>query len=306
MVLVSYLSRCHHYLVALRPWSFSASSTPVLLGTVLAYKATDSFSLVTLIATLLTVVSVHAAGNLVNTYCDFMKGIDSKRRADDRTLVDSILKPEEVVNLGVLSYIMGCIGFVIVVFVSPARMELLAVLYFGGLSFSFLYTGGIGLKYIALGDIIIMVTFGPVAVLYAFVAQTGNLNMASLIYAIPLALNTEAILHSNNTRDIESDRRAGCMTLAVLIGHQLSHILFALLLFIPYILFCVTSIQYSLWLLLPLITIKSAFDLEKQFRGGNLRYLPRDMAKLNLYFGVFYLIACCLSNPKQLPGIVRN
>ena len=79
-----------------------------------------------------------------------------------------------IVISGVISYIMGLIGFVVMVFVSPARMQLLALLYFGGLSFSFLYTGGIGLKYYALGDIIIMVTFGPVAVLYSYVAQTGN------------------------------------------------------------------------------------------------------------------------------------
>ena len=61
-----------------------------------------------------------------------------------------------------------------VVFVSPARMELLALVYFGGISSSFLYTGGIGLKYIALGDLLIMFTFGPVSVLYSFIAQTGQ------------------------------------------------------------------------------------------------------------------------------------
>lgn len=94
------LIRCHHYLSSLRPWSFSASLTPVLIGSVLAHKTTEQFSFLTLLATLLTVVSVHAAGNLVNTYCDFIKGIDSKRRSDDRTLVDCILTPEEVVNLG--------------------------------------------------------------------------------------------------------------------------------------------------------------------------------------------------------------
>lgn len=75
--------------------------TPVLLGCVLAYKTAEAFSVTTLVATLLTVVSVHAAGNLVNTYCDYMRGIDSERRSDDRTLVDHILTPEEVVNLGI-------------------------------------------------------------------------------------------------------------------------------------------------------------------------------------------------------------
>ena len=127
----------------------------------------------------------------------------------------------------------------------------------------------------------------------------------TLIYAIPLALNTEAILHSNNTRDIESDKKAGVVTLAILIGHSASHILFALLLFIPYILFCVLSIRYSFWILLPLITLPKAFQLEKQFRSGDLRRLPRQMAKLNLYFGIFYLIGCCLTAPEFLPGINR-
>jgi 1,4-dihydroxy-2-naphthoate octaprenyltransferase len=95
--------RFYDYLLGLRPWSFSASLTPVLMGSVLAHKTSEKFSLLILLATLLTVVSVHAAGNLVNTYCDFFKGIDSKRRSDDRTLVDSILRPEEVVNLGIIS-----------------------------------------------------------------------------------------------------------------------------------------------------------------------------------------------------------
>ncbi len=131
----------------------------------------------------------------------------------------------------------------------------------------------------------------------------GRIDLITLIYAIPLALNTEAILHSNNTRDIESDRKAGSVTIAILIGQSASHIFFALLLFIPYILFSVTSFHYSLWLLLPLITLPKAFELEKQFRIGNLRQLPKQMAKLNLYFGIFYLIACYMSSPNQLPGL---
>lgn len=191
------LSRAKQYLSSLRPGTFFTSLIPVLMGTILASKTSGGqFSWIILLATLLTVLSVHAAGNLVNTYCDFVRGIDSKRQSDDRTLVDSILTPEEVVNLGkkiiklkpkkiklilifyydlgVLFYFIGCIGFLVVAIQSPARMELLAFIYFGGLSSSFLYTGGIGLKYIALGDIIIMITFGPVSVLYSFIAQTGS------------------------------------------------------------------------------------------------------------------------------------
>lgn len=78
---------------------------------------------------------------------------------------------------------------------SPARMEHLALVYFGGLSSSFLYTGGIGLKYIALGDLIILIIFGPISVIFSYMSQTGNINWALIYYAIPLALNTEVRLY---------------------------------------------------------------------------------------------------------------
>ena len=127
--------------------------------------------------------------------------------------------------------------------------------------------------------------------------------MFTLLYAIPIALNAEAVLHSNNTRDIDDDRRAGCFTLAVLIGPTASHVLFALLLFVPYILLLAGAIHWSIWLLLPIITLPKAFALEKQFRNGDLRLLPRQMARLSFYFQMFYLFACYISHPVMLPGL---
>ena len=87
---------------------------------------------------------------------------------------------------------------------------------------------GIGLKYVALGDIVILITFGPLAVMFAHAVQVGYLSVLPLVYAVPLALNTEAILHSNNTRDMDSDKQAGIVTLAILIGPTLSYILYNL------------------------------------------------------------------------------
>jgi len=177
---------------------------------------------------------------------------------------------------------------------SPARMEHLALVYFGGLSSSFLYTGGIGLKYIALGDLIILIIFGPISVIFSYMSQTGNINWALIYYAIPLALNTEAILHSNNTRDSEADQRVGIVTLAILIGRTASHVLYALLLFTPYIIFVVLSFKFSLWFILPLVTLPSAFKIEKQFRNEKtLQHVPRQTAKLNLFFGILYIVSCC-------------
>lgn len=85
------------YLLALRPWSLSASLVPTLLGSALAYRSSTphEFNFLTFILTIFTVVTVHGAGNVVNTYYDYVKGIDN-RKSDDRTLVDHILSEDEV------------------------------------------------------------------------------------------------------------------------------------------------------------------------------------------------------------------
>lgn len=177
------------YLVALRPWSFTASLTPVCLGSCLAYKSIGIFNIWIVLATCFTALSVHAAGNLVNTYFDFKRGVDKTNAAQDRTLVDRLLPEADVVNFGQLCYLMGCAGFVTLVCISPAKMEHLAFVFFGGLSGSFLYTGGLGLKYVALGDVAIFFTFGPITVLFSFMAQGGTMCWMPIGYALPLALN---------------------------------------------------------------------------------------------------------------------
>lgn len=133
--------KCAAYVLALRPWSFSASLTPVALGSALAYKLEGSVDLVILLVCAIAVLVVHGAGNLVNTYYDFSKGIDHKK-SDDRTLVDRILEPQDVVMFGALLYSVGCLCATLLYFLSTLKLEHLALIYFGGLSSSFLYTGG--------------------------------------------------------------------------------------------------------------------------------------------------------------------
>ena len=128
------------YLTALRPWSFSASLTPVILGTVIGWKENQTVNILSAFLVCISVVSVHGAGNLVNTYYDFTKGIDNKE-SDDKTLVHQILTSDDVVRLGVIIYSIGCISFLGTLVLSSARVDHLALLFFAGVSGSFLYTG---------------------------------------------------------------------------------------------------------------------------------------------------------------------
>ncbi|XP_048374431.1 ubiA prenyltransferase domain-containing protein 1 [Sphaerodactylus townsendi] len=294
--------KCASYVLALRPWSFSASLTPVAVGSALAYRSQGTLDPGLLVGSAVTVLAVHGAGNLVNTYYDFSKGIDHKK-SDDRTLVDQILEPQDVVRFGVLLYTLGCISAACLYCLSTLKLEHLALIYFGGLSSSFLYTGGIGFKYVALGDVVILITFGPLAVMFAYAIQVGYLSISPLLYAVPLALSTMAILHSNNTRDMESDQQAGIVTLAILIGPTLSYILYNTLLFLPYLIFCVLATRYTISMALPLLTMPMAFSLERQFRSQSFFKIPQRTAKLNLLLGLFYVFSILLAPAGSLPKL---
>ena len=116
--------------MALRPWSFSMSLAPVALGNVLSWRETSQFSFPILVLSAVVVLSVHTAGNAVLAYRDLC-----------RFGKDDINSPKAMVQFGALFYVLACISMLGVVCISSAQVQHLALLFFGGLSASFLDTG---------------------------------------------------------------------------------------------------------------------------------------------------------------------
>lgn len=287
------------YWKAIRPWSFLVSFNPVLLAACLAFKIYGIFNVFLLTAALLTIVAVHAAGNLVNTYYDFKKGVDGKQ-SDDRTLVDGSMSVEEIAQFTTLCYCVASAGLFTLLVFSPASKLSLAIVYCCGLLGSFIYTGGLGLKYIALGDIAILVIFGPLTFTFAFLSVCGKISLTALLYVVPLVLNSECILHANNFRDHDKDKSAGIVTLSILLGKKLSAIFFYAAMFLPYLMILYTAVSLSSWFYLPFVTMYLALPMVKSFIAGDLQELPQRLAKHHMIFGIAYTIAASMSPMPQL------
>ena len=294
-------------LSSLRLWTFSAAVTPVALGAVLSYKSDGLFSLLLLIVTTAVVLSVNGAGNMVNTYFEIMREASRRRPGTqqnhsiherDDPSVDPQKHQTRVVNWAAYLYGFGMACLWISMLLSPANSFYLASLFFGGLSSSFIYTGGIRLKFYILGDLLAMFTFGPLSVLFSYTAQSGKFVIPGpLLLALPLALSTEAIIHSKHMREMQRDREAGVLSLALLLGKQGSYFLFALLLFFPYLVFVLWGTWHSIALALPLLTMPFAFQLERQFReDGPIRELSVGVAKLNFALSSLFVVGCLFAS----------
>merc|ERR1740138_97156 len=78
------------------------------------------------------------------------------------------------------------------------------------------------LKYRALGDIVIMLCFGPILMQACCIVLIDKVDPMLYAYSIPVALMTEGILWAGNTRDIVGDSEAGVRTVQNIMGQSKS------------------------------------------------------------------------------------
>lgn len=217
---------------AVRAVTLTASILPVPVA-VAAALPVSQWDWLALVACTLGCGLLQCAGNLLNDYYDFRYKVDHRTEGDEnrpgRVLVLGLMNPSQV-----LAEALACLGVtallaLYLVLASRGGMALLWFALAGGVSL-YVYTGPpLKLKYHALGEPLIFLTFGPILMLGAAFAQTGRIELMTLLASIPVGFATTAILTGGNIRDQEEDRQAGIRTLTAVIGHNRMRVLYVAL-----------------------------------------------------------------------------
>lgn len=206
------------WIEATRPKTLIASLSPVLIGSVIAYDLGKFYPLVFL-ATLLFALLIQIGTNFANDYIDFLKGADTKERRGPRRLVQAGLVSVE--NMRRVTFIIfgvaGLIGLYLML-IGGWQIGLLALL---AILFGYLYTGGpYPLGYLGLGDLFVLVFFGPIAVAGVVYLHTGEVSPIAICAGLAPGFLSTAILVLNNLRDQEQDKKANKKTLPVRFGRK--------------------------------------------------------------------------------------
>jgi len=221
------------WMVAARLFALPASTMPIIFGTVLAVTIGEAhFNLLHFLGALLGMIFLHTGANLLNDVFDFKKGIDVTVNPVSGALVRGWVSARQ---LTIVSFVLFALGAVIGLWL--VKQVGMPVLWIGvvGVSVGVLYSlGPVGLKYHALGDPAVFLNFGILGSLGAWTVQTGSVALLPAVWAIPMSLLVIGILHANNWRDIEGDKRGGIRTVAGIIGDNASSSYYAFLLFGPY------------------------------------------------------------------------
>ena len=210
------INRLKIWIEAARPKTLWASIAPVIIGTAMAYSD-GKWDPVIAMLTVLSAMMIQIGTNYANDYYDYFKGADTKERIGPvRATGSGLVKPEVMKKAFLMAF-----GLAIVFGLYLITRGGWPILIIGTFSvlFGLLYTGGpFPLGYKGLGEIFVLIFFGPVAVGGTYYLQTLDINLIVILAGLSPGLISTALLTVNNLRDIHTDEKAGKRTLAVRFG----------------------------------------------------------------------------------------
>lgn len=280
---------------AVRPRSFTATTTPVAIG--LGCAALDGrFAPGWALLTLLGAVLLQAGTNLVNDYFDHRNGVDSSASLSPSGVIQNgLLTPRAVLWGGALCFAVAAgLGMLLAWHGGPVIWALGIM----GVLIGVLYTAGPApLAYVGLGEAAVFLAMGVGIVLGTYVVQTQRFGWLPVLAGVPIGLLVAAILHANNLRDIPTDRAQGKRTLAARFGWRFARNEYAVLVLGAYLLLPVLLLV-DRWLglaaLPALLTLPAALGLVREARAtddyARLNRVLRGTARLHGRFGLFWAL----------------
>ena len=217
------------WLMAIRPATLPAAASGVVVGLGAALAAGVPFRADTALGCLAVALLLQVVANLSNDLSDFRRGADTPDRAGPTRVAAAGLVTERQleVAIGLTIALAGLVGLWLVVVGGPVLLALGALAIVAAVA----YTGGPWpYGYRGLGEVLVFVFFGLVAVAGTAYLQALRFVPISVLAAIPVGTLCAAILVVNNLRDIPTDTGAGKRTLAVILGRRATQLEFGLLL----------------------------------------------------------------------------
>ncbi|MEM6430615.1 MAG: 1,4-dihydroxy-2-naphthoate octaprenyltransferase [Deinococcota bacterium] len=298
------LSPIKAWLLAIRPPTLLLALAAISMGSFVA-SANGQARLAVALTAALTATLLQILSNFANDYGDTLKGTDSS----------SASSRKQVLQQGIISFkamrtamiICACLAVVsgitlVILALGQVSMTMVIFLALGAASLwaAYAYTAtDNAYGYTGLGDVMVFIFFGVVAVLGSYVLQAGSLNWAVLLPASASGCLAVAVLNINNMRDLANDAQYNKRTVPVRIGLVAARRYHTLLLLLPFVFAAVYVLtrEGNLWQWLfvvsaPLFIVNGRYiwthqDVEL---APMLKQMTLSSAAFTLLFGIGLLL----------------
>jgi 1,4-dihydroxy-2-naphthoate octaprenyltransferase len=304
------------WLIATRAAVLVITLISVGVAGLLAVKE-ESFDFLLWTLVTLGLLMAHATNNLLNDLTDHLKGADS----GDSFRTQYGVQPVEAGLMGTreaLSYAAGTglIALTAGAYLAYLRGLPVLVLLAVGAFFVLFYTWP--LKYVGLGEVAVLVVWGPLMIGGGYYTITGEWSWEVVLAGLPYALGTTAIIFGKHIDKLDADREKGIRTLPVLLGEKaarhavlgmmvLQYLLVAYLVligfFAPVMLVVFLSLYGFFKLAVPVYRAERPVEMPEEYRADVWPLWYVAFAFLhNRRFGVLFALGLAVEVALQLVG----
>lgn len=181
----------------------------------------------------LGLILAHATNNLFNDYTDYVRGVDKgnyyRAQYGPQPLEHGLLTKRQLLTYALVTGLLALLAGAVLVYVRGS----LALLLLGlGAFFVLFYT--FPLKYIALGELAVLIVWGPLMIGGGYYVVTGEWSWTVVMASLPYALGVTTVIFGKHIDKYEDDKARGIHTLPVLLGEKASR----------YVAIAMTVLQY--------------------------------------------------------------
>src|SRR5512140_3272200 len=194
--------------------TFISATIPALL----ALRA-GNFDLLRYLLLVVGLVFAHATNNLLNDYTDFKRGVDKdnyfRTQYGPQPLESGLMSERELLTYAaVTGAIAVAAGIPLVIYGGVTALVLMGL----GALFVLFYTWP--LKYIGLGELAVILIWGPLMVGGGYYVITGQWDWNVVLASLPYALGPTTVIFGKHIDKYVEDKRKGIHTLPVVIGER--------------------------------------------------------------------------------------
>jgi 1,4-dihydroxy-2-naphthoate octaprenyltransferase len=222
---------------------------------ILSYQA-GQFDLWKWLLVTFGLVLAHATNNLLNDYTDYIKGVDAdnyyRAQYGPQPLVHGLMSKRQLLTYAAVTGLLALACGIALIYLRGGLTWILLAL---GAFFVLFYTWP--LKYIALGEIAVLVVWGPLMIGGGYYAITGAWDWNVVLAGLPYALGVTGVIFGKHIDKFEMDKARRIHTLPVVIGERTARSVLVGMLLAQYIitLYLIVVSFFSLILLMVLLAL---------------------------------------------------
>jgi 1,4-dihydroxy-2-naphthoate octaprenyltransferase len=253
-------------------------------------------------------IMAHATNNLLNDYIDYKKGVDEdnyyRSQYGPQCLVHGLMTTRQLLTYAAVTGLIALLAGLVLVLLQGG----LTLIFLGlGIFFVVFYTWP--LKYIGLGEIAVLIVWGPLMIAGGFYVITGVWDWNVVLASLPYALGVTGVIFGKHIDKFDMDKERGIHTLPVILGEKVSRYSAVGMIFLQYIMvvYLVITKFFTPVLLIVFFSIPTLLRILPIFQNPKPEQKPADYPDVwpnyfvagafvhNRRFGLMFLLGLILN-----------